>query len=164
MVCHCRRQIVTKIQHTIGARSWSSTVQHDIIVRLVDPTKPTRFEVTRGQQTVAIQVPPLKSPVPPPVSVVDAAYHGEPVNIVLDRNVGTLMAGYVYLGQYNNVTNCWSVTGYNAGAAHGVGTWTYCNAPHDKGNLSMWGAVFTFNNDGVVLQGGQPAGTIRLKG
>jgi hypothetical protein len=72
--------------------------------------------------------------------------------------------GYVYLGQYNNVTNCWTVTGFNTGAAHGVGTWTYCNAPHDKGNLSMWGAVLTFNNDGVVLLGGQSAGTMRLKG
>jgi hypothetical protein len=87
----------TEIQHTIGAIPWSSTVQHDIIVRLIDPTKPTRFEVTRGQQSVAIQVPPLKSTTPPPVSLADAAYHGEPVNIVLERNIGTLMAGYVRL-------------------------------------------------------------------
>jgi hypothetical protein len=86
------------------------------------------------------------------------------VDIVFDHGIGTLIAGYVYQAQYNNVSNCWTVTGFNAGAAHGVGTWTYCNAPHDKGNLSMWGAVLTFNNDGVVFQAGQRAGTVRLRG
>jgi hypothetical protein len=151
------------IESTIN-RQWSSTVQDDVTVRPDDLTKTASFEVTRGSQNVAIIVPPLKPAAPPPVSLVDAVYHGSPVEIVFELGYGTCVPGYIYHGQYNNLTNAWTVTGYNAGDK-GVGTYTYNVGPRDKGHLDVWGALFTFNDDGVFYDhsGTRRIGTIRLR-
>jgi hypothetical protein len=150
------------IESTIN-RKWESTVEDDVTVRPDDTTKEASFEVTRGAQNVAIIVPPLKLIIiQPHVSLTDAVYHGAPVNIIFEQGYTNFVAGYIYHGQYNNLTNSWTITGYN-NTQQGVTQDTYTDTRQGKGNLDAWGAPFTFDDNGVFyMSGNRRLGTIRL--
>lgn len=153
------------IENTIKNQDFSSTVRDDVIVKPSNSTKTASFELARGAENVAIIVPPLRSiaaPPPPPVSLIDAVYHGAPILIVFELGYGTCAPGYIYHGQYNSLTNSWTVTGYNAGDK-GVSTYTYSVGPRDPGYLDVWGGLFTFNDDGIFYDrnGSRRIGTIR---
>jgi hypothetical protein len=114
-------------------------------------------------------LPPLHVNLPPApaVPLTQRVFEGAPASVLIDGDAcaksdfGTLLCGYNYLAQYNNQANSWSVTGFNRDT-HGVGTWVYSNAPNGPGNMSMWGKLFTFNNDGIVFAEAVKVGLITV--
>jgi hypothetical protein len=152
------------IDTTIKKQDWSSTVRDDIVVKPNDPTQTASFQLTRAAENVAIIIPPLNLLVPPPPSLVDAVYHGAPVEIVFEQGYGTCVPGYIYHGQYNNLSNAWTVTGYNTDDK-GISTYSYAVGPSGKGNLDVWEALFTFDDNGIFYDqnGTRRIGTIRLR-
>jgi hypothetical protein len=78
---------------------------------------------------------------------------GKAFNVVLDRAprrpdaLGTLKGGETYLVEWRDGT--FHCTGFNQGTQR-VGEWAYSNADLSKNEISLWGALFTFDRDGNV--------------
>ncbi len=86
---------------------------------------------------------------------------GNPFQVALDQRrdpVGTLAGGGTYSVVYRN--GAFTCTGFNLGT-RAVGTWTYSNANLDASQISLWGAVFTFNEAGEVFLSNALAGHLR---
>ncbi len=64
--------------------------------------------------------------------------------------MGTLMAGKKYSVRYDSGSSNWTVTGWNE-AANGSITVAYKTQKPEDFKLNMWGRVYTFANDGTVI-------------
>lgn len=71
---------------------------------------------------------------------------------------GTVKTDGVYKFQWN-ARSGFTATGFNLGS-RGVGSWTYKNADPDKGQVSLWGGVYSFDQDGKVRRNGTVVGTL----
>ncbi len=86
---------------------------------------------------------------------------GDSFQVVLDQRrepIGSLAGGGTYSVVYRN--GAFICTGFNL-YTHAVGTWTYSNANLDASQITLWGAVFTFNEAGEVFYFNALAGHLR---
>jgi hypothetical protein len=78
---------------------------------------------------------------------------GKAFNVVLDHAprrpdaLGTLKGGETYLVERRD--GMFHCTGFNQGTQR-VGEWAYPNGDLSKNEISLWGGVFTFDEDGSV--------------
>lgn len=83
---------------------------------------------------------------------------GASFRVALDATsgrIGNLAGGEVYTLTFRN--GSFTCTGLNMGTG-GVGTWVYSNANLNAWEISLWGAVYTFNERGEVFRSGRLAG------
>ncbi len=66
--------------------------------------------------------------------------------------MGTLKGGETYTVQYNSSSTNWSVTGLNEGSG-AVITFGYKTINPKDNKLNLWGRVYSFTADGVVIDG-----------
>lgn len=84
---------------------------------------------------------------------------GDEFKAVLDKTVGTLAEQEVYLVRY--LDGGFETTGYNL-YYEGEHTQTYSNANPKHEEISLWGAVFKFNEEGELFYKGEKIGRIFL--
>jgi hypothetical protein len=76
-------------------------------------------------------------------------------------NMGTIRGGETYMCHYHE--GGFTCSGYNL-AARGNHTATYSNANPTQNRISVWGRVFSYNNDGEVFDAQHGlVGTLRRK-
>jgi hypothetical protein len=93
---------------------------------------------------------------------------GKPVVIRFDPeactafNLGTIECGTDYQGQYDASVNSWTVTGFHKGEGT-VRTFVSTNTDRGAGNVSVWGMLSRFGDDGTIHYLNEVVGTIRLQ-
>ena len=99
---------------------------------------------------------------PDPAAQVSVLFRGRGDGTFEDVNVATGLdvsrPRPVYGVTFNN--GAFACTGWNLNT-RGVGTWVYSNANLDAWQISLWGAVFTFNERGEVFLSGRLAGHLQ---
>ena len=74
--------------------------------------------------------------------------------------IGQLSCTAVYAGYYNRRKNAWVMTGELDSPKGHIVTGTFKNAPDQPGNISLWGILGTFDNDGNLILHGRVRGSI----
>jgi hypothetical protein len=115
------------------------------------------------------QLPATAQPVPGnrgPL-LTSAITNGSPFVVQLRPGAdnGTLLGGETYVGQFNHITGMFTVTGNGLqgdGAVVRI-TSTDGGADPKSGQLSLWGAGYSFDARGNVFLNGSPVGRIWLQ-
>jgi hypothetical protein len=96
------------------------------------------------------------------------ARKGTPMVVRLDEDAcfkfdfGSISCATDYAAVYDPRQNRWTVTGYSA-LSQKVATGSATNSEARPGSLSIWGALFQFDDEGTVFRLDQKIGAIRLQ-
>lgn len=77
-------------------------------------------------------------------------------------DLGSIDCGSAYEGRYDPWAKRWTVTGLNKQSGK-PGTYSSSNCDRGRGCLGVWGALFLFDEDGVVFRSDNRVGEIRIK-
>lgn len=146
-------------------------VDRQIPIVPADPSKELTLEIKLSTEwSRVIDLPPLVASEPnrgASIPLTRQIYNGTPAIVIYDdtackkHNLGTLLCNFAYNVQYNKSRNKWSVYGFNLGTK-GKGNWDYYNSPPQPGNISMWGHLNTFDDDGALFERGERVGTVQI--
>ena len=126
-------------------RSWACFNDHSFEIIYQSATGPIQFEETAPNAQEARSS-----------NTFNWSEHirsGKAFNVVLDRAprrsdaLGTLKGGETYLVEWRS--GMFHCTGFNQGTQR-VGEWAYPNGDLSKNEISLWGGLFTFDEDGSV--------------
>lgn len=126
-------------------RSWACFNDHSFEIIYQSATGPIQFEETASNAQEARSS-----------NAFNWSEHirsGKAFNVVLDRAprrsdaLGTLKGGETYLVEWRS--GMFHCTGFNQGTQR-VGEWAYPNGDLSKNEISLWGGLFTFDQDGNV--------------
>jgi hypothetical protein len=97
----------------------------------------------------------------------ELAFEGKVIELLIDKwacdsmDLGTIACGSPYRATFDRKLHRWTVTGYSRGERKDI-TAESDNADPKPGEISIWGLLATFDDDGVLYYSGRRVGMVRL--
>lgn len=131
-----------------------------ITVRRKAPNETMIVSINTGTHPAFYSDPPIHKPPPAVKTLATSILTGNPCVVRLTVGIGTLVPNTDYTLRYTESGNRFAATGRHRRTNRSE-THTYSNASLNRHEITVWGAIMTFSEDGRLQYKGRDAGAIR---